>query len=464
MKRILAAAIAAGFVSACAMQQASKEPTTKTEQQRIMNLGYFDVANCELQPPATPDKVNEVVLTGVLLSARPYALECLVDPKHRGTDKTTQVVVDSTLGEAGLEHKVTGTNLTPEGAACVQQALTKYTSAMPNLAKNSVNQPPPPPAAAPAPAPTAKGKKAPPAPPPAAPATPPAPVEPVKAHVEFQHSTEYNPSVTFGANEGSDVVGTVRMAIPTWCDCFEPWKNAPPSPLRAAIKISNPAQQPADKKQEKKDDAAAAAAAPAATDGVTPTEVNFDPITDPNAEKVSACLKGKIMALKFKPPAGQYIQIPYPMRFVNANVNQPLGDSPPDLQFVQFDLLRNDRTADSAIAVGQRVYAEAVYNKAVERYKATANSKKGPEVTVKELQDKCAALIKADDAVISQMKAQLEVETATHVFAQAQAAKDKAWAEAETASAKQVADAQKDVATWEAARKADEGACPKVKY
>src|SRR4051812_38506592 len=111
MKRVFPAALAVALC-ACATPQA-KPAEPKAEQQRITNLGYYDVGACELKPPAVPDVANPEVLIGVLVAARPHVMECLVDPKNRGPEKNTQVVVDSTLVQSGVEHKVTGANLTP---------------------------------------------------------------------------------------------------------------------------------------------------------------------------------------------------------------------------------------------------------------------------------------------------------------------------------------------------------------
>jgi len=458
MKQVVAAASAVLFCACATVGQ--KESAPKIEQQQITNLGYFDVAACEIKPPAIPERVNTEVLTGVLVAARPHVMECLVEPKNRGPEKTTQVVVDSTLIDTGVEHKVTGQNLTPTGVECVKNALQKYTDTLASLnAKNSANLPPAPP---PPPAPVAtKGKKAPPPPPPASPPAPTPPVAPITAHVEFQHLQGINPSVVFGANDASDVIGQIRLSQPSWCECYTPWKSNPPHLLTLALKVARP---PPVKPDPKKPVDPKAPPPPPPDTTAAVTELTFPPTGDAVADQVATCLQGKIQPLKFN-LKNEGLTLPaVPLRYVHSGESRPIGGASPDLQFTQFDLLRNQTAAETAIAVGTRSPAVIAYDSAVKQYKDTANSKKGPTVTVKELQDKCAALLKTDDKVIGALKNQFEVEKSTHDFAAAQLAKDPAWKEAEAATAEKLEQAQKDVVTWEQTRKADEAACPKVKY
>lgn len=463
MKRTLSAATAF-LVCACATTGGGTKDTTKTEQQKLTNAYvYFDVANCSPKAPTVPERITNEALLGVLVSARPLVTECLVDPKSRGKEKTTLVTVDSKLVDSnaehkgGVEHKVTGTNLTEAGVACVQTKLQAYTDSIPNLdAQHSANAPPPPPPApATPPAPPAKGKgkgaKAAPPPPPPAPAAPATPPAPITAQMQFQHDSSNDPAVTFGVNEGSDVLGAIRMAVPTWCDCFAQFKDGPPASFTGSVKVSK-----ATAGKDKKDNAAA-------SDEVNPSEVKIDPTNNAAADAVGACLQGKIAQMKFKSPSSDYIILPFHGLFVNSNVTEPLVNATPDLQFTQFDLLRGQRAATAAIAVGARSQAVNAYDAAVKHFKSVPNNKKTMDM-IDELTNKCKALITADDAVVAALKAQQEVEEATHTFAAAQKAKDPAWSKAEEATGAQLAAAQKDVQSYQATRKSDEAACPKVKY
>jgi hypothetical protein len=380
---------------------AGQKSVPKTEQQLLKNLGAFDIAIFTLEPPAIPSRVNNDVLTGVETAARPLILECLVDPKNRGADDRTKVIVDAALTDAGVDHKVTGQNLTPAGIACVEEALKKWTQAAPNLNAK---------AAMPAGA-------------------------PVKSQVPFDHMAGTNPSVTLGVNDASDIAGAIRLALPNWSDCFTDWKSAPPRQLSATVKVARP-KPPAPQ--------------------VTLSEVTFAPTGDAGADKVAACLKTKMLALQVKAPSGDSVTVPYPFRFGHSGLSELLPGATADLQFTQFDLLRAQRLAESAVALGGRNATAAAYDDAIKRYKA-----KSADSSVAELREKCAALLAADDKAVEVLQKQLAVKEATHRFAQEQMAKDPAWAQAEAASAKELPDARKDVETFKKARKSDEGTCPK---
>jgi hypothetical protein len=389
------------FLAACG--PATGDGTTpdkaqpKVAQQQIAAVGYFDLGAAFPAPPAIPARVNKEILTGVEVAGRPLVMECLVPPTHRGADKKTKVVVDATLAAGGVEHKITGENLTPAGVACIEGALKKWTAALPTLNAAAASGP-------------------------------------VAAHVEYVHVVGVSPSVTLGVSAASDIAAAVRLALPGWNDCLAPWKSAAPSTLKATIKVTKPAGSPT----------------PAET---TPAEVTFEP----GGDAVATCLKGKLTALKLKSPADESITIPYTFRFVHSGLGDALPALEPEVQFAQLDLVRARRAAEAAIALGDRGESAGVYDAAVKGYKARVK----PEVTVKELKDKCAALLSADDRLVEAMKRQLGIETATQKLASEQKAKDASWAEAEAAATQQVVQAQKDAEAFTAQRKNDEGACPK---
>ena len=351
-------------------------------------------------PPALPARVNREVLTGVEVLARPYVMECLVDPRSRGAGPQTVVVVDATLVDAGVDHKITGQNLTPAGTACIDGALKRWTAAIPGL--------------------TARAASA-----------------PVTSHIETQHVVGTSPSVTLGVNEASDVAATVRLALPGWGDCLADWKAAAPRTLQAMVKLTRPAAAPPPQ--------------------VSPAEVTFEPAGDPTADKVAACLKTKILALKVKTPTPESLTVPVTFRFVHSGVSDALPAAAPEVQFAQLDLTRARRAAEAAITLGDRMAAVGAYDGAVKGYKEKAQ----PEVTVKELKDKCAALLAADDRVIDALRRQQATEEATQRFATEQKARDASWADAASAAAQKLTLAQKDVESFVGYRKQDEAACPK---
>jgi hypothetical protein len=373
------------------------------EQQAVKNVWYFDVSTFAPSPPAVTGHATNEALIGVELAARPVVMECLVDPKNRGPEKKTHVVLDATLGDAGVDHRVSGDNLSPAGVACIEAALRAWTGAIPTLtAKNAAG--------------------------------------PVKSHLELDHLVGASPAVEMGVNDVSDIAGALRLGLAGWGDCFTDWKTAPPRTLKATVKVLRPAK-----------DAGAT---------VTPAEVTFEAPTDAAAGKVAACLTGKIKALPVKTPRGASVSLPYTFRFVHSGVAEPLPDAAPEVQIIQIDLQRARRAAETAIAVGDRTFSAVVYEDAVKRFKAKAK----PEVPVAELKEKCAALLAADDKLLGAADKQAATEDAAHRIAAEQKSKDPTWADAEAAAAKSLAGAQRDAQVFRDNRKADEGACPKVSY
>jgi hypothetical protein len=375
----------------------------KVEQQKVLDTGYLDLSTLWPAPPAVAGRASNEALLGVELGARPVLMECLVDPKNRGPEKKTHVVVDASLTDAGVDHKVTGDNLTAAGIGCITAALQAWTQASPALsAKNAAG--------------------------------------PVKSHLELDHVVGASPAVVLGQNDVSDIAGAIRLALPGWGGCFDPWKTAPPRMLKATVKVARPAK-----------DAGAT---------VAPTEVTFDATADAAGGQVAACLQDKLKALQVKTPASGSVSLPYTFRFVHSGVTEALPDAPAELQFVQLDLERARRTAEMAIALGDRTIAAGTYEDMVKRFKA----KTKPEPSVKDLQNGCAALLAADDKLLAAAEKQTASEAKSHRFTLDQKAKDPSWADAEAAAAKSLAAAQKDAQSFQQNRKADEGACPKVKY
>src|SRR5512139_446886 len=177
---------ACGGLIGCATQQGA-QGGPKTEQQRITNIGYFDLKNCwpgkvELKP------VTKEAVIGFLVNSRPELNECFVDPKNRGPADVTHAVIKMTVNEQGPSFDVQGENLTPAGTECVKTVLSSRASVEPL----------------------------------------PAGAAPVEGQIDFQHKIGVSPAVRMGVNEASDATGAIRLAIPKWCDCFAPWENKAP--------------------------------------------------------------------------------------------------------------------------------------------------------------------------------------------------------------------------------------------
>lgn len=249
---------------------------------------------------------------------------------------------------------------------------------------------------------------------------------PVVGAADFRHGGT-SPSVKLGINAASDVAGTIRLAASSWCDCWSAvGTNAPPT-LKTTLKLP-PAK---------------------------PAEVTFDPTTDPAATALIACVTPKIAELKLMGGANE-LTLHYPFLLVNSSAAQESADAQPELQFIQLDLIRAQRAADVAVKIGARTNALKTYDGLVAKYKAKPDSK-----LVKELKDKCAAMVKSDEDWINALKSQGEVDGRSYALAQTLKAKDARWTEAEAAAAAQVAASQADVKKAEDVRTADQAVCPK---
>ncbi|ADO75831.1 hypothetical protein [Stigmatella aurantiaca] len=197
LSRRLAVASAVLTVTACAPLKKGTQAAPAAPV-RITNQIPFDIAVCQAplaeQMPAPTDPN---ILVGALMATRPYVMECLVAPTSRGAEKTSRVLWKASASDQETQHTLTGTNLTPEGEACVRKAVE---AAVPLTV-------------------LAKG------------------AQPVSAEVEFLHEQGRSLSVTFGTNAASDYSGAVRLAQPQWCDCYAPYASQVPPTLEATVQL-----------------------------------------------------------------------------------------------------------------------------------------------------------------------------------------------------------------------------------
>jgi hypothetical protein len=199
------------FTAACASQQKQQEAAvaaaaTVQERMRITNQPVFDVATCHPRQLELPQPPNQGILVGALVSTRSQVMECLVDPKGRGPAPTTKVTLKTSVTDQAAAHTITGENLTPEGQACVQNAVNKAVQVQP-LAKGGT---------------------------------------PVDAEASFIHELNNSPAVSFGVNEGSDFSGQVRLSQPQWCDCYAAFTTQAPPVLTAKVTLKKASPTPAD--------------------------------------------------------------------------------------------------------------------------------------------------------------------------------------------------------------------------
>lgn len=392
---LVAVCVVAVGAAGCASQQKTENGAAQpvSTQQRITNNAWFDLANCYPQQLEVPKPVTNESLVGYLVSARPQLNECFVDPKNRGPAPTTQASIEATVTDQGVTYNVTGDNVTPEGKACVENALKARTGLEP-LPQGAA---------------------------------------PVTGTIQFQHNVGQSPAVTMGGNEANEAVGAVRLALPGWCECFEPWKNAPPRSMSAKVTLVK--------------------ASP------TPTSVVFEgqPET-PEAGSVQQCLNTKITSLQI-PHTSEQLTIPVVFNLIHSGVAELLPTDRPELQILQLDALRAQSSSNVAIALGARGSAQKNWADMVARYQANNKA-----FTLKQLQEGCADLLAADDALLAALEKQKENEQRTLEFVQAQAATDPAWNEAVAAAQKQLEGANTEIENTKKLRAEDAQGCPKVRY
>ncbi|MFL5349624.1 MAG: hypothetical protein ACJ8AT_32920 [Hyalangium sp.] len=255
--------------------------------------------------------------------------------------------------------------------------------------------------------------------------------KPVEAQAEIIHELNNSPSVTFGVNEGSDFSGTIRLAQEQWCECYAPFTTQAPPVLTAKIKLKKGA--------------------------ATPADVTFEPSGSTEGDQLAACLKSKITALPAKVSVDE---LNFPHRFIHfhSGANEALASLPPELRFYQLEGIRSQRTADTAVAFGQRASAAETYDALVAKYQKTKDWH-----LVNDLKEKCAALVQSADNWIKAIETQQAAEQQTVTLVGELKAKDEGWAAVETASQTALANTQKDLDTAKQRRQQDEAACPKEK-
>jgi hypothetical protein len=279
----------------------------KADGQKVAAVDYFDVASVTAAPPALARRPGTEGLLGLDMAARPALLECLVDPRNRGGEKATHVVVEATIAGEAVQHKVSGTNLTPAGVACMEGALKAWTKDVPAGAG-----------------------------------------APAASHMELDHVVGVHPAVGIGNGDASDLAAAVRLALPGFGECFAGWKSAAPRTLHATLRAAKPRD---------------------ASPAVLLSSVAFDPTPDPVAGKVASCLEDKLRALPVKPPGGDSVTTSVAIRLVHSGIEGLLPEASPDLQLVELDLQRAKRIADVTLAVDEHAQALATYDDLVRRYK-----------------------------------------------------------------------------------------------
>jgi hypothetical protein len=372
----------------------AKAPDPVVTRQKVGNISAVDLAVCFPKAPALPDKINLTVLSGLLVASRPLVMECLVDPKNRGPADATEFTLESTLSGGKLTYKFTGTNTTPDGEKCIGAAVDRFVASSPDW--------------------TTKAG---------------ATTAAVTAKVPFQHSATNMPSVKWGVSEASDAAGTIRVAQGSFCDCYAPWKDAEPTPLKAGLKLKKGAA----------------------------TTVTFDASTDATATQVAACLQPKVTALPLKTTSDE-LTAPYVFAFANSTGADMYANATPDMAFMQYDAVRNQAFGASLIADGGRLVAAEAYGALGQQYKKDTKS-----VTILQLQQSCDGLLKAHDTYIAALEKQLRLEEKAVTMLTDFAAKEADWTPVKEGTVEHAARSKKDIEAAKAVRVEDAATCAKLK-
>lgn len=253
----------------------------------------------------------------------------------------------------------------------------------------------------------------------------------VTAEAEFSHEQGRSLAVTLGSDAGSDYSGAVRLGQPQWCDCYAGFTTQVPPTLMAHVQVAQ---------------------------GQTTPTVTFDPVTTPEGTALATCLQQKMAALPVKAPTEE---MRFSRRFIHFNslATEPSTDPLPEQRFLQNELVRQLRAADTTLWFGARDSASEAYDAAVVKFQKSKDKKLMPELIAK-----CDQVVEADAKWAAAVEAQHKADQQSLVIAQELKVKDAAaWAAAEasvqqavTSSQEELSRAQKRVAT-------DRDACSKMK-
>lgn len=400
MSKLLPNLVVASLVvlAACATQKAAEKTDAKAdavEKIELSNVSAFDVAACRLRPLELPAMTQETIIAALIVG-QPSFMECLLEAKTRSAVGATKVTVKATASDAEVKLDVSGDGLMEDGKACIVAAAKKLPLR-----------------------PVEKGAAT------------------VTAEISFLHDSAKSPSVTFGINPASDVVGTVRAAQLSWCDCYGDLGTTPPPTIKAQLHFV-----PVPKDKDGK------------STGTT-LDLQMEPGPDPLATKLSACLEGKLKAATL-PVIATELHVPYAFLLINSWASAETPDAAPAFQFHQLEAIRMQRGADVAMQLGARTHATLAYDAVVAKYKT-----KPVPTLIKELKSKCAAVLATDDKWIASLKELLAVDQRVVALAADLVAKDPQWAQAEAGGKTRVTQAQADVAQAEQRKVADTAACPK---
>jgi hypothetical protein len=255
---------------------------------------------------------------------------------------------------------------------------------------------------------------------------------PVSAEVEFTHEQGRSLAVTPGGEPGSDYSGAIRLGQPQWCDCYASYTTQVPPTLMARVLL--------------------------AKGQATPAEISFDPVTTPEGTALATCLQQKMMALPVTAPPDV---VRFSRRFIhfNSRATEPSTDPLPEQRFLQLELVRQQREADTVLAFGARASASEAYDAAVLKYQKSKDKK-----LLSELVARCNQVVEADAKWAGAVEAQLKADQQSLAIAQELKVKDAAaWTATEASVQQSVASSQEELSRAQKRVESDREACSKMK-
>lgn len=384
MKRLVRVASLLAFAGCTTTTTSSSSAGTSTapksnEPQKlaITNVIPFDIAACGPRE-LTLTPLTAEVLTGAMLSLNPAMQECFVNLTARD-GQPIDLKAKLTVSETGAAVELTGSGATAQGKACIEAVYKKLTLA-----------------ALPA------GSK------------------PISAEIPLGAGPQM---VRLGDNAANDVAGNLRLAQPSFCECYAKLGTKAPPSLKAEIEVS--------------------------AEGASK-------VTFPAQDELTGCLTAKMQAV---PQAKTQTKLGWPLLLKNSYATEVDASAPAALRFQQLDGMRGQRTADVLMAAGQRVSAALAFDDLAQKYK-----KKPAKGMLDELKLKCEAVVAGDDKQLAAVKGLVAVLQDSQKLVGEEKAKDPQWAAVEGQLAQQLTTSTAEAVRVEEQKKNDLNACPKTKY
>jgi len=341
----------------------------------------------------------------VWILARPLVRECLVD--SRLYVKSAAFKITLTVTDAGFTRTIDSDGLTAFGKKCIDDAVGRV---------------------APSISPLPKGSKP----------------------VTFSDQVPdwpANEQVRFGTNEFSDVTGTLRLAMPSLCSCFEPFKAGPdPAPINLKVRLT-----PAPEKFKE-------------ADGGVPKKVEVVVADGPPAS-VKSCVTDKLAALSYPPfKSDNQVTVPYTFDLLNAlATSTDVATLPAATKYAQLEVMGVPRGGHSQLELARLNAASLQYNGLVTSYQALNKSDpKKAKGMLKDLVTSCKQLVAEHDAYVAALESETQLRQDQLTVLTALKAKDSAWNDIQANSQKLTTESEGLVTKAKATRAATEKICPKV--